>query len=134
STRRRHTRFSRDWSSDVCSSDLPHRVLGRGHALATFVPRTGGIGGSRFSILGDFSHGSGHFMDGGCGHLRLFRLQGGTLRRTFDGGYHATDGLLKLLFSSSDMFDDAGKVFQKLIEAAGELTDLVIGCNLQALS
>src|SRR5207302_5715475 len=23
--RRRHTRFSRDWSSDVCSSDLPDR-------------------------------------------------------------------------------------------------------------
>src|SRR5690606_40937229 len=23
--RRRHTRFSRDWSSDVCSSDLRHR-------------------------------------------------------------------------------------------------------------
>src|SRR5690606_17859416 len=29
SSRRRHTRFSRDWSSDVCSSDLP--------ALADFV-------------------------------------------------------------------------------------------------
>src|SRR5690606_14678440 len=28
SSRRRHTRFSRDWSSDVCSSDL----LQRGHA------------------------------------------------------------------------------------------------------
>src|SRR5690606_39635407 len=28
SSRRRHTRFSRDWSSDVCSSDLcdPHRI------------------------------------------------------------------------------------------------------------
>src|SRR5690606_40082462 len=26
SSRRRHTRFSRDWSSDVCSSDL-HRPL-----------------------------------------------------------------------------------------------------------
>src|SRR5436309_12361361 len=27
SSRRRHTRFSRDWSSDVCSSDLgPHPV------------------------------------------------------------------------------------------------------------
>src|SRR5690606_39980376 len=26
-SRRRHTRFSRDWSSDVCSSDLP--VLAR---------------------------------------------------------------------------------------------------------
>src|SRR5690606_39962098 len=26
SSRRRHTRFSRDWSSDVCSSDLDHTV------------------------------------------------------------------------------------------------------------
>src|SRR5690606_40293812 len=26
SRRRRHTSFSRDWSSDVCSSDLPWRV------------------------------------------------------------------------------------------------------------
>src|SRR5690606_41102995 len=27
SSRRRHTRFSRDWSSDVCSSDLPDNVF-----------------------------------------------------------------------------------------------------------
>src|SRR5690606_40910965 len=27
SSRRRHTRFSRDWSSDVCSSDLPYKPL-----------------------------------------------------------------------------------------------------------
>src|SRR5690606_41193493 len=27
SSRRRHTRFSRDWSSDVCSSDLAAREL-----------------------------------------------------------------------------------------------------------
>src|SRR2546429_2492273 len=26
SSRRRHTRCSRDWSSDVCSSDLPEKV------------------------------------------------------------------------------------------------------------
>src|SRR5690606_39999748 len=26
SSRRRHTRFSRDWSSDVCSSDLHARI------------------------------------------------------------------------------------------------------------
>src|SRR5690606_40670832 len=26
SSRRRHTRFSRDWSSDVCSSDLIHNA------------------------------------------------------------------------------------------------------------
>src|SRR5690606_20671293 len=25
-SRRRHTRFSRDWSSDVCSSDLPEKL------------------------------------------------------------------------------------------------------------
>src|SRR5690606_40762973 len=36
---RRHTRFSRDWSSDVCSSDLPyvaskHGVLGLTRAAA----------------------------------------------------------------------------------------------------
>src|SRR5690606_41034835 len=31
SSRRRHTRFSRDWSSDVCSSDLAcHRPRGGG--------------------------------------------------------------------------------------------------------
>src|SRR2546422_6599424 len=29
SSRRRHTRCSRDWSSDVCSSDLGGRFLGR---------------------------------------------------------------------------------------------------------
>src|SRR5690606_41143003 len=29
-SRRRHTRFSRDWSSDVCSSDLCHRRRDRG--------------------------------------------------------------------------------------------------------
>src|SRR5690606_15920333 len=27
SSRRRHTRFSRDWSSDVCSSDLVERAI-----------------------------------------------------------------------------------------------------------
>src|SRR5207253_6278897 len=27
SSRRRHTRWPRDWSSDVCSSDLGHEVL-----------------------------------------------------------------------------------------------------------
>src|SRR5690606_41059510 len=30
SSRRRHTRFSRDWSSDVCSSDLEHHRVSRG--------------------------------------------------------------------------------------------------------
>src|SRR5690606_39761953 len=36
SSRRRHTRFSRDWSSDVCSSDLPQTrgVLDRAREAA----------------------------------------------------------------------------------------------------
>src|SRR5690606_39809126 len=29
---RRHTRFSRDWSSDVCSSDLGRRAALKGHS------------------------------------------------------------------------------------------------------
>src|SRR5690606_40830893 len=47
SSRRRHTRFSRDWSSDVCSSDLTvTRVddIGRRH-------RTGG-GNLRAAVFG----------------------------------------------------------------------------------
>src|SRR5690606_39828242 len=31
SSRRRHTRFSRDWSSDVCSSDLLIRTIWSGY-------------------------------------------------------------------------------------------------------
>src|SRR5690606_40721607 len=34
SSRRRHTRFSRDWSSDVCSSDLAAGNVGHGDLTA----------------------------------------------------------------------------------------------------
>src|SRR5690606_41058837 len=34
SSRRRHTRFSRDWSSDVCSSDLDKNMPGCAMAMA----------------------------------------------------------------------------------------------------
>src|SRR2546430_3204837 len=46
SSRRRHTRFDCDWSSDVCSSDLYARVLGyrRGAPGLYFAP-------DRFSVL-----------------------------------------------------------------------------------
>src|SRR5256884_2142152 len=38
SSRRRHTRCSRDWSSDVCSSDLvPYRIKGIPCLVAWFV-------------------------------------------------------------------------------------------------
>src|SRR5690606_40276669 len=38
-SRRRHTRFSRDWSSDVCSSDLGAR--GEGLSIYAFDTTTG---------------------------------------------------------------------------------------------
>src|SRR5258707_4093903 len=37
SSRRRHTRYWRDWSSDVCSSDLPVDVFKDDAAKARFV-------------------------------------------------------------------------------------------------
>src|SRR5690606_40909778 len=43
--RRRHTRFSRDWSSDVCSSDLLVAIdAGAGDALFIHVPHPGNVG------------------------------------------------------------------------------------------
>src|SRR5690606_39779814 len=36
--RRRHTRFSRDWSSDVCSSDLPASAILQQTAAAHALP------------------------------------------------------------------------------------------------
>src|SRR5690606_40182666 len=41
SSRRRHTRFSRDWSSDVCSSDLKTPSVS---AAERFVSTQGGSG------------------------------------------------------------------------------------------
>src|SRR5690606_41065232 len=47
SSRRRHTRFSRDWSSDVCSSDLAAQLSGMaqgvGYVLAAFGPLLIGV-------------------------------------------------------------------------------------------
>src|SRR5256885_3455142 len=34
SSRRRHTRLQGDWSSDVCSSDLPHYAMSGGTLIA----------------------------------------------------------------------------------------------------
>src|SRR5699024_9570537 len=51
SSRRRHTRSKRDWSSDVCSSDLHHRVT---------VERTIGAHGEDGSRAHDDTVPSGH--------------------------------------------------------------------------
>src|SRR5438105_11417636 len=44
SRRRRHTRSSRDWSSDVCSSDLTSLFGGRGSGNAVEVIGLAGLG------------------------------------------------------------------------------------------
>src|SRR5690606_40372522 len=45
SSRRRHTRFSRDWSSDVCSSDLGLEGADPGNVhLVPYMWHTTGIG------------------------------------------------------------------------------------------
>src|SRR5690606_40111508 len=52
SRKRRHTRFSRDWSSDVCSSDLITSIAAAARRCATPAapacrPRSTGSGGGR---------------------------------------------------------------------------------------
>src|SRR2546430_7239720 len=42
SSRRRHTRFDCDWSSDVCSSDLGLRGAGAAVDVVHFMPRPRG--------------------------------------------------------------------------------------------
>src|SRR2546422_5280675 len=67
SSRRRHTRCSRDWSSDVCSSDLVLLVVGGVAFAARFVPpRTAARVAARglragwdwVSSIGDETHGT----------------------------------------------------------------------------
>src|SRR5690606_15987221 len=59
SSRRRHTRFSRDWSSDVCSSDLNLTLTGSGASTYTWdngvvngVPLTPTVGVHTYTVIG----------------------------------------------------------------------------------
>src|SRR2546430_12203068 len=45
SSRRRHTRFDCDWSSDVCSSDLVSRVVGKEGQITQRAVLPGASGG-----------------------------------------------------------------------------------------
>src|SRR5690606_42091503 len=53
SSRRRHTRFSRDWSSDVCSSDLMLIVGGPAHDDVVRPHPVGNIISIEGSCIGD---------------------------------------------------------------------------------
>src|SRR3712207_9231368 len=49
SSRRRHTRYWRDWSSDVCSSDLTG-VAGDANVTATFSEAVSGVSAATFEL------------------------------------------------------------------------------------
>src|SRR5439155_4284646 len=77
SSRRRHTRWPRDWSSDVCSSDL-RPIADRGHALR----------------LAEHLHHGGNVGVIQCLHIGLHELLGGDTRlgRSQLGGGDAQRG------------------------------------------
>src|SRR5690606_39667771 len=70
SSRRRHTRFSRDWSSDVCSSDLARRRPRQQDASATGA---GGVTGA----VHERQLAAGLALDHGGGGAHRFHPAGG---------------------------------------------------------
>src|SRR3989304_7211197 len=52
SSRRRHTRCSRDWSSDVCSSDLPDHHIAYRYAIYS-APDSTCPPGTKLEVRGD---------------------------------------------------------------------------------
>src|SRR5437660_6796002 len=68
SSRRRHTRWPRDWSSDVCSSDLPSLTRSTARAPRTRAGHSPSLIGSHCGKYGFLLHG-GRSSGGGrpCG-------------------------------------------------------------------
>src|SRR2546421_12975842 len=83
SSRRRHTRSDRDWSSDVCSSDLDG---GRGAYPARLLrggPRGGTVRAARGGEVGRASGRGRVGISGGAGLLKKKKMSSG-------GGYGGT--------------------------------------------
>src|SRR5580765_9075354 len=66
SSRRRHTRWTGDWSSDVCSSDLSLRLAEQASSLVSSGPRlmTAGTDKVRAEILADINKQEKNLEDG----------------------------------------------------------------------
>src|SRR6266511_1122041 len=101
SSRRRHTRFSRDWSSDVCSSDL-HRVV-----AADFVSLDDGTG---------VVHLAPAF---GPEDLEIGRREGWRTFKPLDGEGRFTDEAPG--FVRGSFFKDADAVIQEDLRSRGLL-------------
>src|SRR2546430_1575869 len=77
SSRRRHTRFDCDWSSDVCSSDLPKVDL---QVSATFQSRQGAQLAANFNASkGSVAQSLGRDLAGGAANVTVNLVTPGAL-------------------------------------------------------
>src|SRR5690606_41156810 len=103
SSRRRHTRFSRDWSSDVCSSDLvreSRQAVGQEHGedlraeledAEVQGDRGGGV--AHEGAEGDAEQGAVRQQEGGGDRSEERRVgKEGRCRGARDGGRHTGGG------------------------------------------
>src|SRR5690606_40778806 len=114
SSRRRHTRFSRDWSSDVCSSDLLERYQAdaiRYYVAMTFPERAD----SDFSWEGFLSRVNGELV-AAWGNL-VNRMLSFAYKR-FDGRVPEpgalTDADVEIINRVELGFDEVGKLIEQV--------------------
>src|SRR2546430_10547817 len=91
SSRRRHTRFDCDWSSDVCSSDLG---LGMFRSVnVVLADTTPPAGDSTVRVVVRVSEAPRHRIRAGAGYgsLDCFRVQSGWTAYDFLGGARSLD-------------------------------------------
>src|SRR5690606_2277209 len=129
SSRRRHTRFSRDWSSDVCSSDLNNAIKKGGQLMVNLSSNDYlGIAGDvqlREEFLQtldwnstSFSASSSRLLTGNCviyneleNHLsKMFNAESALV---FNSGYHMNIGILPAVTDTNTLI-----LADKLIHAS----------------
>src|SRR5215203_5697798 len=124
SSRRRHTRYWRDWSSDVCSSDLEDLGLLRGHNTdgggMVGACREAGIGlaGKRVLLLGAGGVAAAialAFGGEGIGELRIVNRSIEPARELL--GKLRSAGLRKVEVSSGDALDKAAAETEVIVNA-----------------
>src|SRR5947209_20291220 len=103
SSRRRHTRYWRDWSSDVCSSDLtilPRPAKALVHSALASVFSRGVYERSRFSVLLRLpgSNPSRRFLFR-VSHRPPMSADSSCIRRTLEPGKHQSGGTPKRMQS-----------------------------------
>src|SRR2546421_4254453 len=128
SSRRRHTRSDRDWSSDVCSSDLSRGVAGV-HAHVGAERRVGGL-------LVRPADGHGGIIVGACGRViaqervRVSRLHQRSEEHTSEL-QSRSDLVCRLLLEKKKKKRDITKSYEKHTSELQSRSDLV--CTLLAI-